>query len=91
MIFLPEASSSGSALHFDGIEPRIFPGVVSRHRRSSLQRPGSSSFSEKEGEGSWSGFRRSAGAMADAEASVVEEVGPEAEAEVKGSGEKEGK
>lgn len=91
MIFSPEASSSGSALHFDGIEPRIFPGVVSRHRRSSLQRPGSSSFSDKEGEGSWSGFRRSAGAMADVEASVVEEVGPEAEAEVKGSGEKEGK
>ena len=56
-----------------------------------MQRPGSSSFSEKEGEGSWSGFRRSAGATVDTEASVVEEVGPEAEAEVKGGGEKGGK
>lgn len=56
-----------------------------------MQRPGSGSFSEKEGEGSWSGFRRSAGVTVDTEASVVEEVGPEAEAEVKGGGEKGGK
>ncbi|OCL11608.1 AMP deaminase [Glonium stellatum] len=84
----PDASPSGSALHFDGIEPRLFPGVVSRHRRSSLRRPSSSSFSEKDGEGGWSGFRRGVGAALDAEASVVEEVGPE---KVEGGGERAGK
>ncbi|KAJ9648439.1 AMP deaminase [Coniosporium tulheliwenetii] len=55
-------------------EPRIFPGVVSRRRTSSIQRPGSREFSEKEVDatgafggwsgagavpaGAWSGFRK---------------------------------
>jgi AMP deaminase len=48
-----DASLSGAEhRHLDGSEPRIFPGVVSRHRRSSVQqRPGSSSISEKELDG----------------------------------------
>ncbi|OCK76046.1 hypothetical protein K432DRAFT_396775, partial [Lepidopterella palustris CBS 459.81] len=87
----PEQASSSGPMHFEGIEPRIFPGVVSRHRRSSVQRPSSSSFSDKgDGDGaSWSGFRRVAGAgagggtagEAGGEVSVVEETGVEAEEE----------
>ena len=46
---LPHRSESSSNLPLDGFEPRIFPGVVSRPRRSSVQRPGSSSMSDTDG------------------------------------------
>jgi AMP deaminase len=42
---------SDSNVNLDGSEPRIFPGVVSRNRRSSVQRPSSSSYSETDGVG----------------------------------------
>ena len=46
----PEIQATpASQLHFDGLEPKLFPGVVSRRRRSSIQRPTSSSFSDKDG------------------------------------------
>ena len=42
---------SDSNLNLDGSEPRIFPGVMSRNRRSSAQRPSSSSYSDTDGVG----------------------------------------
>jgi AMP deaminase len=42
---------SDSNLNLDGSEPRIFPGVMSRNRRSSVQRPSSSSYSDTDGVG----------------------------------------
>jgi AMP deaminase len=42
---------SDSNVNLDGSEPRIFPGVMSRNRRSSIQRPSSSSYSETDGVG----------------------------------------
>jgi AMP deaminase len=52
----------------------MFPGVMSRHRRSSVQRPSSSSFSESGGDSaSWSGLRRAGTAAQEGRDSVVEE------------------
>lgn len=43
----PETSNASiPPLHLDGTEPRIFPGVVSRARSSTNQRPSRISFSE---------------------------------------------
>ncbi|KAF2397590.1 AMP deaminase [Trichodelitschia bisporula] len=62
---LPRSESS-SQIHLDGTEPRIFPGVVSRHRTSSIQqRPTSSSLSEFGGEQVW--------AKSEVDVAVVEE------------------
>ncbi|KAF2498876.1 AMP deaminase [Lophium mytilinum] len=77
---------SPSTIDLNGMEPRMFPGVVSRHRRSSLQRPSSSSFSEGGGDaGSWGGLRRGEGRE-----SVVEEPDGVEEAGERGK-ENEGK
>lgn len=35
-----------STLGMDGTEPRMFPGVVSRHRKSSVQQAGSGGMAE---------------------------------------------
>jgi AMP deaminase len=42
---------SESSVNLDGSEPRIFPGVVSRHRRSSVQQSGSGTYHESDGQG----------------------------------------
>lgn len=58
-------SGSSSTLAMDGIEPKIFPGVVSRRRRSSL-RSGSAHEeydAEHTAHAHHSGFRRSEGAV----------------------------
>ncbi|TKA76338.1 hypothetical protein B0A49_02695 [Cryomyces minteri] len=39
MASFPLLTTTTSGSQIDGTEPRIFPGVVSRHRRSSVQRP----------------------------------------------------
>lgn len=49
-----------SAGSISAAEPRIFPGVVSRHRTSSIQRPMSSTFSDKDGEGAATTTKKSA-------------------------------
>jgi len=71
---------SPSTINLDGMEPRMFPGVVSRHRRSSIQRPSSSSFSEGGGDtASWSGLRRTGTAAGEGKESVVEEPAEQGE------------
>ncbi|KAF2088077.1 AMP deaminase, partial [Saccharata proteae CBS 121410] len=68
-------SSAPSGPRLDGGEPRLFPGVVSRHRRSSAQRPSSGSFSQqgiKGTEDSLTGLKRSVVFPPDGD-SVVEE------------------
>ncbi|KAK8243723.1 hypothetical protein HDK90DRAFT_131825 [Phyllosticta capitalensis] len=53
-------SSAPAASHLDAHEPRIFPGVVSRHRKSSAaQRPTSENM-----ESSWTAFKRSSASAA---------------------------
>ncbi|KAF2436563.1 AMP deaminase [Tothia fuscella] len=42
---------SESSINLDGSEPRMFPGVMSRHRRSSVQHPGTGSIHESDGQG----------------------------------------
>jgi AMP deaminase len=61
---------SDSIVNMDGSEPRIFPGVMSRHRRSSMQRTRSGSHSEIDGLGM--GWARRSEADAAPEA-VIEE------------------
>ncbi|RDI89418.1 hypothetical protein Vi05172_g435 [Venturia inaequalis] len=62
---------SDSNLNLDGSEPRVFPGILGRQRRTSTQRPGSSGVSEADGVGQGWGRR----SEVDAGGSVIEENG----------------
>jgi AMP deaminase len=67
---------SDSNVNLDGSEPKIFPGVVSRNRRSSVQQPSSSSYSETDGIGLGWGRRSEVDAAPDAVIEEREEIDP---------------
>lgn len=71
---LPSPSSTGiprsdNNVNLDGSEPRMFPGVLGRQRRSSAQRPSSSGVSDVDGVGQGWGRR----SEVDAGGNVIEE------------------
>ncbi|KAK5009175.1 AMP deaminase [Cryomyces antarcticus] len=73
----PLLTTTTSGSQIDGTEPRIFPGVVSRHRRSSVQRP---AFTEAEALGTLAaGDGRGAGGGVGA--GVIREAGMDEEDE----------
>lgn len=71
---LPSPSSTGGGIlrsdsNLDGSEPKMFPGVLGRQRRSSAQRPSSSGVPDGEALGQGWGRR----SEVDAGGSVIEE------------------
>ncbi|KAF4311114.1 Adenosine/AMP deaminase [Botryosphaeria dothidea] len=87
-----QSVSSAPAAHLDPHEPRIFPGVVSRHRKSSNnQRSTADNVDGKEGDSTWAGVKKSVTYALTSDASEAAVLDEPLHEEPENEGEGEGK
>lgn len=87
-----QSVSSAPAAHLDPHEPRIFPGVVSRHRKSSNnQRSTADNVDGKEGDSTWAGVKKSVTYALTSDASEAAVLDEPLHEEPESEGEGEGK